>query len=55
MSAAVCPKCQWTHSAGDVVALTKFEGVTGYRTADGVTHETREDGQAWLCEQRVTT
>lgn len=47
-----CPKCGWTHVAGDAVALSKFTGVTGYRTPDGEIHATREDAQQWLCEQR---
>lgn len=47
-----CPKCHRTHSAADVVALSRFAGVTGYRTADGEIHATREDAQEWLCDLR---
>lgn len=50
-----CPTCAHIHASRDAQALTRFTGVTGYRTADGVVHETREAGQAWLCAQRVTS
>lgn len=47
-----CPKCDHTHVAADATALSRFVGVTGFRTPDGEIHETREDAQAWLCELR---
>lgn len=47
-----CPKCEHTHVAGDAVALSRFTALTGYRTADGEIHATREDAQEWLCKQR---
>lgn len=49
---SACPKCGYVHVAGDAVALSKFTGVAGYRTADGTIFESREDAQDWLCEQR---
>lgn len=52
MSAA-CPECGHIHSAADAVALSRFAGVSGYRTPDGEIHATREDAQEWLCEQRT--
>ena len=52
---SACPKCQHTHVAGDVRALSRFAGIDGYRTADGEIHQTREDAQEWLCEQRQAT
>lgn len=50
----VCPKCQHTHVARDVVpALSRFIPVFGgYRTPDGQIHATREAAQEQLCEQR---
>lgn len=47
-----CPRCGHTHAARDAVALSRFVGLAGYRTADGEIHETREDAQEWLCAQR---
>lgn len=49
---SACPKCDHTHVLGDAVALSRFAGVTGYRTPDGEIHATREDAQEWLCEKR---
>ena len=49
---SACPKCLHTHVAGDAVALSRFAGVTGFRTSDGEIHKTREDAQAWLCGRR---
>lgn len=50
---SACARCLHTHVAGDAVALTRFAGITGYRTADGEIHATREDAQEWLCDQRI--
>lgn len=52
MIGATCPKCDRIHLLGDAVALSRFAGVSGYRTADGEIHATREDAQEWLCERR---
>lgn len=49
---STCPACAHAHVAGDAVALSRFTGVTGYRTPDGEIHASREDAQEWLCEQR---
>lgn len=49
---SACPKCRRTHVAADAVALSRFAGISGYRTPDGEIHATREDAQEWLCEQR---
>ncbi|MCM0622697.1 hypothetical protein [Nocardioides bruguierae] len=40
------------HVAADAIALSRFTGIAGYRTADGVIHLSRADAQEWLCEQR---
>ncbi len=48
-----CPLCAHTHSPSDVMALGRIGGTTAYRTADTAIHETREDAQRWLCEQRI--
>ncbi len=55
MGTIACPKCGWIHVTGDAVALSKFSGVTGYRTADGVIHESRAEAQEHLCQQRRAT
>lgn len=54
MIGPTCPKCDRIHVPSDVAALSRFAGVTGYRTADGEIHATREDAQEWLCEKRRT-
>lgn len=47
-----CAACGHAHVAGDATALSRFAGVTGYRTPDGEIHATREDAQQWLCKKR---
>ena len=49
---APCPSCEHIHVAGDVIAVGKFVGLSGYRTPDGTIYETREDAQAALCQAR---
>lgn len=50
----VCLKCAQIHVPGDAVALSRFAGVTGFRTPDGAIHATRDDAQEWLCKQRTS-
>lgn len=50
-----CPTCDHVHANRDVMALSRFTGIYGYRTADGVIHESREAAQAWLCAQRFAS
>jgi hypothetical protein len=52
VSGPACAKCGHIHCSRDVQALSRYTGVTGYRTADGEIHATREDAQQWLCKQR---
>lgn len=47
-----CDLCGHVHASRDVMALSRFTGVYGYRTIDGKVHDTREAAQDWLCEQR---
>jgi hypothetical protein len=50
---SACPKCAHTHVSSDAVALSRFAGVTGFRTTDGAIHFTREDAEEWLCDRRT--
>lgn len=53
MIGPTCPKCQRIHAEGDVQGIGLFSGKPIiFRTPDGTVHESREDAQAWLCEQR---
>jgi hypothetical protein len=47
-----CLACGHIHDPGQIYALSRFAGISGYRTPDGEIHATREDAQEWLCEQR---
>lgn len=53
-----CPQCDRIHSAGDVVAVGKFDpaGIHGYRMRNGgPLRPTRELAAADLCATRATT
>jgi hypothetical protein len=49
MIGATCRTCDQIHGHGDVVALTRFAGISGYRTPDGQIFETRAEAQVEVC------